>query len=61
MDDTRRYLPLSPQQFHILLSLVEGDRHGYGIIRDVVERTGGATASGQARCTPRSRGSKHRA
>jgi DNA-binding PadR family transcriptional regulator len=46
MDDVRRYLPLSPQQFHILLSLVDGDRHGYGIIRHIAERTGGATRLG---------------
>jgi DNA-binding PadR family transcriptional regulator len=33
---------LSPQQFEILLSLTDEDRHGYGIIQDVGERTGGA-------------------
>ena len=34
--------PLSPQVFQILLSLVDGeDRHGYGILRDIEERTGG--------------------
>jgi len=40
-EDPRRFLPLSPQQFHILLSLISRDRHGYGIILDVHERTGG--------------------
>ena len=39
MDDARRFLPLTPQQFHILLALASGDRHGYGIILDVAERT----------------------
>lgn len=34
------FLPLSPQQFHILLSLAAEDRHGYGIILDVAARTG---------------------
>jgi len=41
MTDARAFLPLSPQQFHILLSLCDGPRHGYGIIREVDERTGG--------------------
>jgi|SRR5579871_5485577 len=39
MDDLRRLLPLSAQQFHILLSLSDADRHGYGIILEVAERT----------------------
>jgi DNA-binding PadR family transcriptional regulator len=46
MDDIRRFLPLSPQQFHILLSLVDGARHGYAVIRDVAERTGGSVRIG---------------
>ena len=41
MPDPRRYLPLSPQQFHILLALSDRDRHGYGIILEVADRTGG--------------------
>jgi DNA-binding PadR family transcriptional regulator len=46
MSDPRTYLPLSPQQFHILLALVDGRRHGYGMIRDVEERTAGALRLG---------------
>ena len=46
MDDARRFLPLTPQQFHILLSLVDGERHGYGLIQDITERTGGALRLG---------------
>ncbi|HKB12596.1 MAG TPA: helix-turn-helix transcriptional regulator [Vicinamibacterales bacterium] len=46
MSDPRQYLPLSPQQFHILLALSDGRRHGYGIIRDVEERTAGALRLG---------------
>lgn len=35
-------LPLTPTVFHILLSLSQNqDRHGYGIIVDIRERTGG--------------------
>lgn len=33
--------PLSPQVFQILLSLHPGAQHGYAIIQDVRERTGG--------------------
>jgi DNA-binding PadR family transcriptional regulator len=33
--------PLSPQAFHILVALAERDQHGYGIMQDVAERTGG--------------------
>ncbi len=32
---------LSPQAFHILVALAERDQHGYGIMQDVAERTGG--------------------
>lgn len=30
--------PLRPVEFHVLLSLAAGDRHGYGIIQDIQER-----------------------
>ena len=33
--------PLSPAFFHILLSLGEGERHGYAIKREIAVRTGG--------------------
>jgi DNA-binding PadR family transcriptional regulator len=46
MDDPRRYLPLSAQQFQILLALTDTDRHGYGIILDIEDRTGGAVRIG---------------
>jgi DNA-binding PadR family transcriptional regulator len=36
----------SPQQFEILLSLTDQDRHGYGIIQDVSDRTGGEVRLG---------------
>jgi DNA-binding PadR family transcriptional regulator len=39
--DPNNYLPLQPTTFHILLSLNEEDRHGYAIILDVTQRTGG--------------------
>jgi len=39
-------LPLSPQVFHILLALVDGARHGYGITQDVERETDGAIRLG---------------
>lgn len=36
-----RFLPLTAAHFHMLLSLTIGARHGYGIKRDVEERTAG--------------------
>lgn len=35
------FLPLTPNTFEILLTLVEGDAHGYSIMRRVEERTAG--------------------
>jgi DNA-binding PadR family transcriptional regulator len=35
------FLPLKSNWFHILLSLVGGEQHGYGIMQDVLERTDG--------------------
>ena len=35
-------LPLPPATFHILVALADQDRHGYAIIQDVEERTGGS-------------------
>ncbi len=35
------FLPLKPHWFHILLSLANEEQHGYGIMREVLERTGG--------------------
>ena len=32
--------PLSPQVFHILLALANGERHGYSIMQEIGERTG---------------------
>jgi len=35
------FLPLKSHWFHILLSLVSGEQHGYGIRQEVHERTDG--------------------
>lgn len=46
MTDREPAPPLSAQQFQILLALTDEDRHGYGIIRDVADRTSGAVRLG---------------
>src|SRR3954469_6800428 len=40
--DPESLLPLPPATFHILLALVDEERHGYAIIQDVEARTDGA-------------------
>lgn len=40
--DTESLLPLPAATFHILMALAAGEKHGYAIIQDVAERTGGA-------------------
>jgi DNA-binding PadR family transcriptional regulator len=39
--DPESFLPLPTAAFHILVSLAGGDRHGYAVMRDVEEGTGG--------------------
>jgi DNA-binding PadR family transcriptional regulator len=34
-------LPLKSHWFHVLLSLADGEQHGYGIMQEVLERTSG--------------------
>jgi DNA-binding PadR family transcriptional regulator len=34
-------LPLAPSFLHILIALGDGERHGYSIMQDVADRTGG--------------------
>lgn len=35
-------MPLPEATFHILVALADSDKHGYAILQDVTERTGGA-------------------
>lgn len=44
--DPEQMLPLTPLSFHILLALADADRHGYGIIKEVRERTDGEMSPG---------------
>lgn len=39
-DGPESFLPLRPVEFHVLLSLASGERHGYGIMQDAAARTG---------------------
>ena len=40
--EAESFLPLHRDTFHILVSLADSDRHGYAVMQDVLERTGGA-------------------
>ena len=44
--DTAEFLPLTPAIHHILLALVDEERHGYGIMLEVSRLTDGATRMG---------------
>jgi DNA-binding PadR family transcriptional regulator len=39
--DPAAALPLTPALFHVLLSLADGQKHGYAILKEVEHRTGG--------------------
>lgn len=39
--DPLSFLPLTPLAFQVMLALADGDRHGYAIIKEVEERSGG--------------------
>jgi DNA-binding PadR family transcriptional regulator len=47
-EDIDSQLPLTPLSFHILLALADGERHGYGILKEIERRARGQmkTASG---------------
>ncbi len=44
--DPQLLLPLTPALFHVLLALVDGEKHGYAILKDVAQRTGGQVELG---------------
>ncbi len=39
--DPTAFLPLTPAAFHILLTLADGDKHGYGIMLEVAALSNG--------------------
>jgi DNA-binding PadR family transcriptional regulator len=41
MAKAEEHLPLTPTEFQVLLSLAEGERHGYALMQDVRTQTNG--------------------
>jgi DNA-binding PadR family transcriptional regulator len=41
MSDPRNHLPVNPRDYLVLLSLTAGERHGYGIVKEVEEQSSG--------------------
>ena len=39
--DPRNFLPLRPVDLQLLLALSEEERHGYGLVQEIAERTDG--------------------
>ena len=39
--DPTHFLPLKPDAFYVLLVLLHGERHGYAIMREAADRSGG--------------------
>ena len=40
------FLPLTPAVFHILITLADGEAHGYAIMQEVTRRSGGVVRLG---------------
>jgi len=40
--DPESLLPLTPAMFHVMVALADGQTHGYAIMKDVEQLTGGA-------------------
>lgn len=45
-DEVERFLPLPASVMHIAVALADGEKHGYAIMRDVAELSGGAVRMG---------------
>lgn len=39
--DPSPYLPLTPAMFQVLVSLADGEKHGYAVIKEIARRTDG--------------------
>jgi DNA-binding PadR family transcriptional regulator len=46
MKKETQYSPISPAVFHILMALADGEKHGYGIMKDVEQQTNGVFRMG---------------
>ena len=40
-EEVAALLPLKPQDFHILFVLLDGERHGYGMVKEIDHQTNG--------------------
>ena len=40
-EEVAALLPLKPQDFHILFVLLDGERHGYGMVKEIDRQTDG--------------------
>lgn len=45
-DDVDSYLPLPASVMHIIVALAGGEKHGYAIMRDIEELSGGSASIG---------------
>jgi DNA-binding PadR family transcriptional regulator len=45
-DNPTAFLPLSAPVFHVMVALADGERHGYAVIKEVADRTGGTQRLG---------------
>lgn len=45
-DDIDSYLPLPASAMHIIVALAAGEKHGYAIMRDIDELSGGSVTMG---------------
>ena len=39
--DPNAFLPLKPVDFLVLMVLLDGDRHGYGLVQEIAQRSNG--------------------
>jgi len=39
--EAKGFLPLTPAMFHVMLALVDGEKHGYAILKEVSRSTNG--------------------
>ena len=45
-ETSNSHRPLTPAVYHILLALADGEKHGYAIMKDVEQQTGGRVKMG---------------
>ena len=43
--DPQSFLPVKPVDLEVLMVLLDGDLHGYGLVQEIAERTGSTTTA----------------